>query len=344
MSRPIIQKILPFDGDQQQDIFLSWTGNRAYTSEIIIYDNTTNTEFYRNTSPPYELKHTIPAGTLPNGKIWNIQARVYDKEELPSPLSEKVLFYTFQRPVFAFHSIPDSHIITSASFTASIAYDSPDWENISSYVFYLYDASKRLRRQSDTMHDIFNIQYDYRGLDNNTDYYIRCTAVTVHGMLLDTDYVKISVKFEDPNTYARLYTRVHPDQGCVQAASNLIMIRYNGTEDFTYENSMIDLVGKTLYYDEGFLIENDFTMIIKGKNLWQNAEILKMKNADLGLTLSSHIYTDGKLRFKLLVPNGVCHYLLYSDEQVFGMDDMVTIVLRRKDDLYQIKVFVENRR
>ena len=58
---------------------------------------------------------------------------------------------------------------------------------------------------------------------------------------------------------------------------------------------MIDLRDKTLYYDEGFLIKDDFTVIIRGVHLWQNADILKMKNDVSGLTLSSHIYTDGKL-------------------------------------------------
>ena len=66
-----------------------------------------------------------------------------------------------------------------------------------------------------------------------------------------------------------------------------------------------------------------------------------MSNNKLGLTLSSHIYCDGKLRFRLIVPNGVSNYLLYSDEQVFENEDIVTIAIRRKNNMYQLKVFVE---
>lgn len=101
------------------------------------------------------------------------------------------------------------------------------------------------------------------------------------------------------------------------------------------------MLDKTLYYNEGFLIENDFTVLIRGINLWQNAEIFKMNNDELGLTLSSHIYNEGKLRFRLLVPNGVSNYLLYSDELVFENEDMVTIAIRRKNNVYQLKVFIE---
>ena len=41
-----------------------------------------------------------------------------------------------------------------------------------------------------------NICYTYKGLDNNTFYYIRCMGATVNGMELDTGYVEIHIKYE----------------------------------------------------------------------------------------------------------------------------------------------------
>ena len=118
------------------------------------------------------------------------------------------------------------------------------------------------------------------------------------------------------------------------------IIQYNGTESFNYIDGKIDLRDKTLYYDEGFLIEDDFTVLIRGTNLWQNAELFKMKNSSNGLVLSSHIYSNGKLRFRLIVPNGVSCYLLYSDELQFNNQDLVNICIRRKNDVYQLHVFM----
>ena len=66
-----------------------------------------------------------------------------------------------------------------------------------------------------------------------------------------------------------------------------------------------------------------------------------MSNGNPGLTLSSHIYSGKKLRFRLTVPNGVSRYLLYSDEQVFANTDMVTVIIRRKNNIYQLKVLAE---
>lgn len=341
MAKPYIMKIQPFDANKDFEITLSWLGNRAHANRIIVYDNETNAVVFDDMVSSFALKHTIPAYTLTNGKKYVIQAQTYDVENIPSSLSDKVLFYTFETPDFYFNNIPENGKITNASFTTSIYYYSVDWEDISTYKFYLYDSTKRQLLESNTLTDSFDISYTYRGLENNTVYYIRCAGVTVNGMELDTGFVEITVKYENPNAYSRIYSTAVPSQGCVQVATNLIIIQYNGTDSFEYPDGMIDLQDKTIYYDKGFLIEDDFTVLIRGINLWQNADLLKMGNGNLGLTLSSHIYSGGKLRFKLLVPNGISNYLLYSDEQVFENEDMVTIAIRRKNNVYQLKVFVE---
>lgn len=341
MAKPILKRIKPFDADKDYEASILWTGSRASANRILIYDNDTNDLVFDHKVSTFALKHTIPAHTLQNGKKYVIQAQIFPVENSPSALSDKVLFYTFKTPDFYFTEIQNKPFIENSSFTASIHYYSPDWEDIGKYVFYLYDASKKLLRQSPELTDSVNINFTYQGLDNNTMYYIRSTGVTLNGMELDTGYVEISVKFENPNAYARLYATPLPSQGCIQVASNLSIIQYNGTDEFDYIDGMIDLRDKTLYYDKGFLVADDFTLLLRGMNLWQNAELLKMANGNMGLTLNSHIYTDGTLRFRLLVPNGAGHYLLYSDPQVFTNTDMVTIALRRKNNICQIRVFIE---
>lgn len=341
MAKPYIQKILPFDANYDHEITLSWNGNRSHANRIIICDYETNAIIFDDMASSFALKHTIPAHTLTNGKKYTIQAQTFDLENNPSALSDKVLFFVFKTPDFYFKDLPENNLIANSTFTANIFYYSEDWEDISKYIFYLYDSSKKQLLQSKELTDDFNINYTYRGLDNNTVYYIRCVGVTVNGMELDTGYIEITVKFENPNQYARLYATPLPKQGCIQVATNLIIIQYNGTDTFDYIDGMIDLRDKTLYYDKGFLIKDDFTVLIRGINLWQTAEIFKMSNGNLDLTLSSRIYDEGKLRFKLTVPNGISNYILYSDEQVFTNTDMVTIAIRRKNNVYSLKVFIE---
>ena len=278
MARPIIMKISPFDANKDYEITLSWIGNRAYANRIFIYNYETNNLVFDDTVSSFSLTHIIPANTLQNNKKYVIQAQTYDVENVPSALSNKVLFYTFATPDFYFEDLTTNPVIANSSFTAAVRYYSEDWEDISKYIFYLYDASRKQLLESPEMTDDQDISYTYKGLDNNTVYYVRCVGVTVNGMKLDTGYVEITVKYEDPNVYARIYANPIPSRGCIQVSSNLIIIQYNGSDTFEYIDGMIDLRDKTLYYDEGFLIEKDFTVIIRGINLWQTGDILKMKN------------------------------------------------------------------
>ncbi|MCM1100146.1 MAG: hypothetical protein NC079_00655 [Clostridium sp.] len=340
MARPIISKINPFDANNSFEISISWTGSRAQTNRIIISDNDTNQVVWDDTVSSYTLRHTVPAYTLTNNRQYIIQAQIYDAENIPSALSDKVLFRTFATPEFRFDNPGDDPVISNPSFTATVHYYSEDWEKISKYVFYLYDMSKKQLAASDELTDDRDISYTYRGLDNNTFYYIRCVGMTVNGMELDTGYVEIQVKYENPNTYARIYATPLPSQGCIQVSGNLIVIQYNGTDSFEYTDGMIDLRNRTLYYDKGFVIPDDFTVLIRGTNLWQTAELFKMKNGGQGPVLSSRIYTNGKLRFRLLVPVGASRYLLYSDEMLFDNSDMVSIILRHRGNVWQLNAFV----
>lgn len=341
MIKPVIKRVSPFDANKDYEISISWNGNRANANRIVIYDYDTNNLIFDDTVSSYLLKHKIPAHTLTNGKKYVIQAQTYDMESVPSPLSDKILFYTFETPDFYFDNIPENHLIENSSFNANIHYYSSDWEDLAKYIFYLYDSSKKKLFESNELIDDYNISYNYRGLDNNTVYYIRCIGVTLNGMELDTGYTEITVKFENPNQYARIYATPIPSQGYIQIASNLIIIQYNGTDTFEYIDGMIDLRDKVLYYDKGFLIKNDFTVLIRGIYLWQTAEIFKMRNDELELALSSRIYSDGQLRFRLIVPNGISNYLIYSEPQVFSNEDMVTVAIRRKNNVYQLKIFQE---
>lgn len=340
MAKPQIKHITPFDANKDYEITLSWMGNRAHANRIIIYDNDTNDVVFDDMVSSFALKHIIPAYTLTNGKKYVIQAQTYDVENIPSPLSDKVLFYTFTTPDFYFEDLSENSVVSNSSFTAAIHYHSADWENISKYIFYLYDASKKQLVKSNEMTDDSDISYAYKGLDNNTVYYVRCVGVTVNGMELDTGYVEITVKYENPNTYARIYATPLPSQGCIQVATNLVIIDYIGDETFEYIDGMIDLREKTLYYNQGFMIKDDFTVLIRGINLWQNADIFEMSNGKLDLKLSSRIYTNDTLRFKLLVPNGVSNYLLYSEALKFSNTDMISIFIRRKNNVYELKVFM----
>lgn len=337
MSKPTIRRIAPFDAHLNYIINFVWNGNRAYKNRIIINDAETLTLIYDRTITTYTLAHEIPQYTLTNGRRYVIQVQIFDEENTPSVLSDRVIFNTMTTPQFYFDNLPPASLIQNASFEANVTYDSPDFEPLSRYRFAIYDSSKVLIEESNELYDEDRISYVFRGLDNHALYFIRCIGNTANGLTVDTGHVEISVKYQNPDVYARIYTDNMPELGAVRVASNIAVIHYTGAETFSYENGMINLVGKALSYDEGFLINDDFTLALKGKNLWQTGDIFTAKNdSSYGITLSSRIYSDSTLRFKVMVPNGIACYLRYSEPLRFTNDDMITIFLYKKNNLYDI--------
>ena len=118
LAKPFIRRINPFDAALPREITLSWSGSRACANRIIISDNETNAIVFDDTVSTYALKHTIPAHTLTNGKKYVLQAQIFDGENIPSSLSDKVLFFTFATPEFSFDGITDDTVIANSSFTA----------------------------------------------------------------------------------------------------------------------------------------------------------------------------------------------------------------------------------
>ena len=106
MSKPIIKKIIPFDAGKDHEIFISWSGNRVYGNRIVIRDEKDpETVVFDDTAVSFSLAHTIPAGTLLNGREYSVQAVVFDKEGNPSSISAKTNFHTFNTPDFYFHNL-----------------------------------------------------------------------------------------------------------------------------------------------------------------------------------------------------------------------------------------------
>ena len=340
MAKPIITKITPFDATNAYTVSLLWTGNRPKSNRIIITDNITGATVFDDTVTTYALQHTIPAGKLVNGRYYMIQAIITDEDDNVSALSDKKLFYTLTTPTFMFNNLPEDKL-KNASYAASITYYSVELEELQSYKFYLYDSVKIKILESDMLTDTVNVGYTYKALQNNTAYYVQCIGYTKNGLILDTGLHLLDVYYENPSIYSRVYAENMPDVGCVNIKSHFIHIKASGDDNYEYIDDYIDLTSKKLIYNQGFKIEGDFAMKLTGKKLWKSSEILRMRNDYNNVVVSSYIYPDNMLRFKLTVDNGICSYILYSDALSFEQVDDVTIFIKRVNNVYLIKTFIQ---
>lgn len=342
MSKPIVNSISPFDATKESKVSMTYIGNLPYSNRIIIYDATTLSVVFDDTKSGFTLEHTIPANTLINGKKYAIQGQVFDSVGNASALSDKAYFWCFATPSFYFSNVNNDDTIATASFYANLVYDQPDWEDIAEYRFYLYDEVKNQLIESEAFYTTDNMNYPYRGLEDDKFYYIRAIGATQNGIQMDTGYIKVFVNYENPEDYKLIYAECNDKNSVVTYQTNFVVINPSDTTtQYEYENGWINLLDKTLVYDQDFIVDGDFTMSIRGKDLYRNATILKCSNDKMGFTLSSYIYDDGNMRYKLTVPNGICNYVLYSEPIMPEINDIVTIHIRRINNIYQLYCFIE---
>lgn len=339
MAKPKIKNITPFDALSTHEIEFSWNGDMAYKNRLIIYDAESLEVVYDKTITSFNLKHSLPANTLQNGSRYLAQAQIFNKYDEPSALSDKLLFYVLKTPTFFFKDISNGQAIDSSSLAVTVEYEQENNELIGNHKFYLYDRLKQELLESESF-SANDMSYTYRGLENTTLYYIRCIGTTQSGMPIDTGYVQISVKFANPSKYSKIYATNFPRSGYIRYETNVKIIQYNGSEIYEFEDSFIDLINKHIEYDDGFIIPKDFTLKIKGKNLYRTATVFTA-GRNYKFTLSSRIYDEGKVRFKLEAFNGLSSYVLYSNSLVFDETSLLTIWLRRINNIYDLKVFVD---
>lgn len=354
MIKPIINKITPFDAENDNAISFSWDGNQSHANRLIIYDIKTLEIIYDKKIETFELQHVLTANTLENGKQWIAQIVTFDVNDTPSEPSDKILFYTFKTPQFYFcelknghpaqevHEIKSGKIIGNQNYQALIYYQQENYEDLQSHKFYLYDGTKTLLYESETMFNSYNIKFNYTGLNNHTVYYLRCIGITVNGMEVDTGYIQVYTDYQEPDKYGVIYAENDPDHGYIKYHTNIIVIKYNGNKIFKYIDDLIDLREDSIYYDTGFVIRDDFTLKLRGMYLNRTNTLLELRNTKYSLVLSSYLYDDGTIRFKITVFNGVSNYILYSTPLTFEEKDMVHIAIRRKNDIYKLEVFVDS--
>ena len=341
MVKPIINKIIPFDAQKDYTLSMSYIGNMPYSNRIIIYDARTLSSVFDHTVSGVSLEHIIPANTLTNGKKYAVQGQVFDSNGNASVLSDKAYFWTATTPLFYFKNINNDDTIATASLYAELIYDQPEFEDIAEFRFQLYDEVKTLLTESEIFYSTENMNYAFRGFDNETFYHIRAVGMTTNGIILDTGYIRIYAKYKNPSEFSNIYARCNENNSVVTYATNFIVINPSTSDDYEYNNGFINLIDKTLVYDKGFIINGDFTMSIRGINMYRTTTILKCSNSDYGFTVSSYIYDDGQMRYKLTVPNGVCNYILYSQPVTPDASDIVTVHIRRINNIYQLVCFID---
>lgn len=351
MAKPIVKSIEPFDINVAVDdvvaiINFSYSGNQPYNNKLTIYDGKTlevvGTHIYETRY--LKNNHVITSEMvsdfgLENGKQYAAVITCYDINDVASADSDKVFFWTMTTPSFGFEGIVSGENISSSSVNCIIDYSQIEGEKLSQTKFYLYSADKIELSSTEIIYGSSDIAHTFVGLENTTTYFLRATGQTEHGKNLDTGYVQIFVKYENPGAYALIYANEDSNgTGTVNYYTNMSVIK-STRDDYDIVDGHVDIIGDWLTYDSGFSLDGDFSIALKYP--FKTGEVLELSNDQRQKITMSLENIDGFYVFMLNIDD---QSRIFSDPIDACDGENITdmaVWLKRKNGLYDIDVVVD---
>jgi hypothetical protein len=360
LTTPILFQQVAFDAAFDQTVFFNVIGgNQVVSNNLKILDNDTLAVVYDATQVTFRFEHVIPANTLINGKNYVMQVRTFDASANASLFSNSVQFYCFTSPTMTFTNIPVGNIIENSTFLFDVEYDQNEDELLNTYTFKLYNSASAQIATSDlqyvgsTTPPPTTISYMFGGFEDNSNYFVECVGQTVNGTNVTTGLIAFSVDYVKPNVFAIVGLENICPNGNILISSNIVTIegKSNPSPPTYIADKEVDLTadGSWVLWDNGFSIDDNFTMRIWGRDFTDYETIVEVWSSALAPATNNIklIYMVDTYANKVYVElrcsqNGVAPYYIYSNyldpplstEQLF-------IWVRRVGNLFDL--IIENK-
>lgn len=282
LTQPILNSIAAFDATQEHIFsFISIGGDQVLGSQLTIYDNETGTQVYQGNYTSFKFEYPLAAGTLTNGKYYNATISTINNASEFSEPSNPVAFYCYTAPVLTITNIPASGTIEQSNYTFQGNYVQAEGELLNGYQYTLYDSNKEQISQSAILYDGL-YQHTFSGMANDTSYYVELSGSTINNTPVSSGLLLFTIRYIQPASFAICDLVNNCENGFIQISSNIVSIDGKSEPDPPkyIDNKEVDLTddGNWVQWDEGFNMQNDFTMRIWGRSFGDNEPIVTMKN------------------------------------------------------------------
>ena len=334
-----------WDAFNEKTFRFVYEGNQSFGNVLIIKNNLTGEIVYQGTETTMQLKHTVPTNTLKNGHLYNVRVAVLDIDNNLSEYSEPMLFYCYTTPTFTFDNIQENQIVKNASYQVYMSYEQIENEPLQSWEISLYDTSQSKIRSSGVCYED-SIKYTLTDLEDNQNYYIKATCITLNGFEVDTGFIPFSVNYKQPSVYSILTLENIKNNGYIKLQSNIRAVEAHSKKNVEYiDNEYVNLQDNTVYIDDDFSLDDDYIINLLGYNITPNTLIMQLSDGKnkVNLYLRKGIYdvnnNKEKTFIELSVPIGFTHYVCYSNYIDNPKDtDMLDIWIKKKKGLYSVYI------
>jgi hypothetical protein len=315
--------------DRNADYLLRWStsGDVSTSFSINIY-NLDDDSLVWSLPRTYSLalSYTLPANALSIGSKYKINITVWNSNE-QSATSNFVTFSAMSKPVI---SVTPIETVANHSYLFTATYTQAEGIPLSYYVVNLYDSNQKLFKTSGIKTDGL-LEQRFELLKNGTNYYIEFKVTAKQGLTVSSGLIPFTVTYENPSMYFQLSANPVTETASVKLDWKIMQVIGKTSIKPRYINgSMLDVRGGKLFFDEGFEIENDFTLKIWFQHLVKDVDVIYFQG------LNGHIRVQYKSdnRFHLYKQiNGYNYH--YSSNEIDS--DGVFLCLQQKNsrmDMY----------
>lgn len=349
MAQPILPEIYSWDSIKDKSITFSYSGNQVFKNQVVIRDNITNTIVYDQTQVTFQLKHVIAATTLANGNYYNLQLRVFDKDDVPSPYSKTEIFCCLASPTFSFLNLTENQIIQNSFFQAQLAYSQVQNEPLNNYQFILYNEHQIEIARSGTFYNTSSLSYTFSNLEDKGKYFFRATGETLNHMVVDTGMITASVRYSTHTLFTKVDLDNLAKMASIRIRSNIVSITGKSNPDppIYLNDTEVDLRDPESWvkFDEGFEISGDFTAQIKARDIINYSIPLILSNESNEIVIKfmkGTFASQGNIEkayFELTASNSIVSYVTMSNYLTLPIAniDSIYIWIRRINNVYELK-------
>ena len=276
-TSPVLLNKKPFDAEKECRLQFTYSGSQIFKYKLIIRENSSNTEIESGDltgEPVYEQEVAwmntyviVPANTLENGKSYNFQLIVYDKDQIPSSPSSPVVLKCLKTPVFKFANVPtppaSPMIVKNSYLDVEMIYEQENGELLNEYYVMLYAVNTTSLVYTSDIKYADNLTVRITELMDDTVYYVRAIGSTVNGMEMDTGLIQFSCDYLKPDLFMKFRADNIPEEGSARLSSNFVMVegKTNSAELKFEDGEKVNLLnGDKVWFDDGYKIDDGFTL------------------------------------------------------------------------------------
>lgn len=315
---------LTVDGNDNNSITWKVTGSMQYHYRIEIISNNSSLPFSYASEKiaSYTNRHTLAKKVLPNGREYKIRIVVWDLDG-NSATSDYEVFQTSSRPVLKIN-MPSE--IYSQSFRFEAQYTQSEDIKVKSWTAYLYNEDM-VKIDDSNIKTTSVLEYIFQNMLSEKTYYVEFTASSEKGLVATTGIIPFYVIYNRPVTYVHLNAENTDDAG-IELTWNVIQIIGKSTNTKYIDDEKIDARDGRVVFDEGFSLNQDFTLKIWFENPVQNVDLVTLYGSTG--TINLQLWDDNTFRlFKHVNGYKSC----YVSRQVDTTGKTVVIIQQVGDDL-----------